>query len=29
MQVPVIDIAPYRGGDRAAVRRVADRVGEA
>ena len=29
MQVPVIDIAPYRGGDRAAARRVADRVGEA
>jgi isopenicillin N synthase-like dioxygenase len=29
MQVPVIDIAPYRSGNRAAARRVADRVGEA
>jgi isopenicillin N synthase-like dioxygenase len=29
MHVPVIDIAPYRGGDRAAARRVAERVGEA
>ena len=29
MHVPVIDIAPYRGGDRAGARRVAERVGEA
>jgi isopenicillin N synthase-like dioxygenase len=29
MQVPIVDIAPYRGGDRAAARRVADQVGEA
>jgi isopenicillin N synthase-like dioxygenase len=29
MQVPVIDIAPYRTGDRAAARAVASQVGEA
>ena len=29
MHVPVIDIAPFRGGDPAAARRVAERVGEA
>jgi len=29
MHVPVIDIAPYRTGDRAAARAVASQVGEA